>query len=72
MLEYEPKILLAFAETLSGNQEIFDWLMKNGYQELGALSMSMRGSEQAFTWLMKNGYPHFGALDRAIDGDPKA
>ena len=44
MLDYEPKILLAFAETLSGNQEIFNWLMQNGYPELGALSMSMRGT----------------------------
>ena len=72
MLDYHPKIILAFGETISGNEEIFEWLMNNGYTELGALSKAIRGSEEAFKWLMDNGYPHFAAFDSAIDGDKKA
>ncbi len=69
MTEYPPKILIAFAETFTPNDEIFNWLMKNGYPELGALSACLKGSKDAFNWLMKNGYPHFCALDSAIDGN---
>ena len=72
MLNYPPKIILAFGETISGNNEILNWLLKNGYGELAALSYSIRGSQEAFTWLMNNGYTHFAALDSAIDNDAKA
>ncbi len=72
MLNYQPKIILAFGETISGNNEILNWLLKNGYGELAALSYSIRGSQEAFTWLMNNGYTHFAALDSAIDNDVKA
>jgi len=72
MLNYPPKIILAFGETISGNKEILDWLLKNGYGELAALSYAIRGSREAFSWLMDNGYPHLAALDSAIDKDPKA
>ena len=72
MLNYPPKIILAFGETISGNKEILEWLLKNGYGELAALSYAIRGSEDAFTWLMNNGYTHLAALDSAIDNDPKA
>ena len=72
MLNYPPKIILAFGETISGNTEILTWLLKNGYGELAALSFAIRGSEDAFHWLMNNGYTHLAALDSAIDNDPKA
>ena len=72
MLDYPTKILLAFGETISGNDKIFQWLLKNGYPELAALSRAITGSEEAFNWLMKNGYPHFAALDHAIDNKLQA
>jgi hypothetical protein len=72
MLDYPPKIILAFGETISGNQEITNWFLKNGYPELAALSYSIRGSEEAFAWLMNNGFPQYAALDSAIDEDQKA
>ncbi len=64
---YPAKILLAFGESLKDNKEIHNWLLKNGYPELAALSNSINGSTKAFDWLLKN-YPHLAALDHAIDG----
>ena len=68
MLDYEPKILMAFGETFTDEGESFyKWLLENGYPELAALSSGIRGSKEALDWLMKNKYPHFAALDGAID-----
>jgi hypothetical protein len=72
MLKYPAEILLAFGEAIDGQKTFLDWLMKNGYPELGALATAVRGSEEAFLWLMKNGYPDLAALDSAIDGREKA
>ena len=49
MFDYPPKIILAFGETISGNEEILNWLLRNGYSELAALSYSIRGSQEAFS-----------------------
>ncbi len=49
MLDYPPKILIAFGETISGNTEIFNWLLKNGYPELAALKQ--RHPWQRSLWL---------------------
>jgi hypothetical protein len=72
LLIYPPKIIAAWGETFFGNQEIMNWLLKNGFPELAALSYAIQGSEDAFDWLMNNGFPHLAALDSAIDNDPKA
>lgn len=71
MLQYPKDILLAFGETLTGDDEKLMWLFNNGYPELAALSRSIRGSEEAFKFLLQY-YPHLAALDAAIDNDPKA
>ena len=44
---YPVKILLAFAEAISGNEKIIRWLMENKFPELGALAISIRGGEQS-------------------------
>jgi hypothetical protein len=72
LFNYPPKILLAFGEAIDGNRVIHDWLVKNGYPELGALAYAIRGSDEAFTWLLQNGFPHMAALDSAIDEKPQA
>jgi hypothetical protein len=70
---YHAKIWLAFGETFTGNQEIINWLIKNGYPEVAALSHAMRGSDEAYTWLMTNGFLHLAAFDSAVTSeDPKA
>lgn len=74
MINYEPKILLAFGETFEeeNGEEFFKWLLENGYPELAALSSCIRGSVEARDWLMKNQFTHFAALDGAIDGKEDA
>lgn len=68
MLHYPIKILFAFGETFSEKDGAFlNWLLKNGFPELAALSSSIRGSVEAQNWLVKNKYPHLAALDGAID-----
>jgi hypothetical protein len=70
---YPAKIWLAFGETFTDKGQPFvEWLMKNGYPELGALSHSIRGSDEALSWLLKNKFFHLAALDSAIDEDQKA
>ncbi|HAL64064.1 MAG TPA: hypothetical protein DCX03_02630 [Bacteroidales bacterium] len=71
MLNYDAKLILAFGETITGNKKILDWLLKNGYPDLAALSYSIRGSEEAFKFLLKY-YPRLAALDAAIDNNEKA
>jgi hypothetical protein len=63
LTEYPVKILLAFGESIDGNDKLFMWLLKNGYPELAALAKAIRGSEEAFDWLMKND-PHFRNIDQ--------
>lgn len=74
MLDYDPKILLAFGETFSeeNGEEFFKWLMENDYPELAALSSCIKGSKDARDWLMKNKFTQFAAFDDAIDGKPEA
>ena len=64
---------MAFAETFREEQEEFyNWLLKNGYPELAALSSAIRGSEEALIWLMQHKFYHLAALDGAIDKQGKA
>ena len=73
MLDYSPKILMAFGETFSEDDgDFLNWLLENGYQELAALSSGIRGSQHATTWLMKNKYPHLAAFDNAVGGSETA
>lgn len=68
MLNYEPKILVAFGEAVSGNNKIFHWLAENGYIELASLANCINSDNAAFFWLLKNGYPHLAILSNAMDG----
>ena len=73
MTRYTVKILLAFGCTFEpGSDEIFEWLMKNGYPELGAFSRAIQGEAKAKEWLMKNGFLQLVAIDNVIDKDENA
>ena len=37
--QYPVKVLVAWGEAISGNAEFRDWLLGNGYPELGLFSM---------------------------------
>ena len=70
--EYPAKILLAWGEAISGNTQIRDWLIKNGYPELGIFVFALHLKADARKWLMEHGHPHLMAVISGIEGDPKA
>ena len=61
-MQYPAKVLLAWGEAISGNRQLLDWLMKNGYQELGMTCHAIHLVDSARAWLMSNGQPHLMAL----------
>ncbi|MEO0403897.1 MAG: hypothetical protein AAF193_03405 [Bacteroidota bacterium] len=67
-MQYPVKIILAWGEAISGNEEIRDWLIKNGYPELGLFSYALRNKQDARDWLMENKFPHLMALINATEG----
>lgn len=71
-LEYPPKILLAWGEAISGNSKLRDWLITNGYKELGLFCFALRNKDDARQWLLDNGYPHLMAMINAIEGNKNA
>ena len=73
MTRYPIKILMAFGCTFEpGGDEFSDWLMRNGYPELCALSQTIQGDIKAKDWLMEHGFPHLAAIDSVIDKEEKA
>lgn len=71
-LQYPAKILLAWAEAIKGNNEIRDWLIKNGYPELGLFVFALHNQDEARIWLMKNKFPHLMALINGAEGNEDA
>jgi len=71
-LDYEPKILLAWGEAISGNVKMRNWLMKSGYAELGIFTHALRNQNDARIWLVKNGYAHLFAMINGGEGNVKA
>jgi len=71
-LEYPSKIVLAWGEAIGGNSEIRDWLIQNGYPELGLFCFALRNQDDARQWLIDNGHPHLMALINGSEGNPQA
>lgn len=71
MKQYPEKILVAWGEAISGNAEIRDWLMKNGYPELGLFVFALYFDKKASDWLMKHA-PHLLATVKAVEGKKDA
>lgn len=71
-IDYHPKILLAWSQSISGNQDISAWLNENGYPELVIAAAAIRLKGEARTWLMDNGFAHIMAMIHASEGDAKA
>jgi hypothetical protein len=69
---YPIKILVAWGEAISGNNRIRDWLMNNGYNELGLFTFALRNNDEAMLWLIKNDFPHLAALINGIEGNAQA
>jgi P2-related tail formation protein len=71
-LVYPAKILLAWGEAIVGNNEIRDWLAKNGYPELYTFVFALNLKQDARDWLMKNKYPHLIALIQGVERNKNA
>ncbi|MCB0788142.1 MAG: hypothetical protein KDB75_02450 [Flavobacteriales bacterium] len=71
-LEYPAKVLLAWGEAISGHTGLRDWLMKNGYPELGIFTFALRNQREARQWLIDNGHPHLMAVIGGVEGDQGA
>ena len=72
LLDYDPKVLMAFLKSLEGDRKFSDFLMNNGFRELEALSSAIHSNEAALQWLLDNGYPEFAVLSNAIDNEDAA
>ncbi len=70
--DYPAKVLIAWGEAIAGNTALRDWLMKNGYPELGIFTYALRLKKDARAWLLKEGHPHLMALIAGIEGDQGA
>ena len=71
-MQYPAKVLLAWGEAISGNREIRDWLMQNGYPELALTCHALHLDDSARSWLMANQHPHLMALVSGSEGDAQA
>lgn len=71
-VDYDIKILVAWGESIDGNEKITQWLTKNGYAELGLFHYALRNEPRSREWLFKNGFPHLLALINGIEGHEKA
>ena len=61
---YPNKILIAWKEAISGNEEIRNWLMKSKYKELGIFCFALNNDKSSRKWLFNNGYAHLLATGR--------
>lgn len=71
-LEYPAKVILAWAEAIRGNRDIRDWLITNGYPELGLFVFALHNKNEARQWLMDNGHEALMALINGAEGNKNA
>ena len=70
--QYPVKVLVAWGEAISGNRELRDWLLGNGFPELGLFVHAMHNQQSAREWLQQEGYPELLALCCGTEGDARA
>lgn len=71
-LDYHPKIILAWAKAIEGNDKLLMWLKENGFEELTMATYAIHLKEEARTWLQNNGYAHLMAFINAAEGNESA
>ena len=70
--EYPAKVLLAWGEAIGGNKEIGEWLMKNGYPELGLFRFALLWDLRARQWYYDNGHAELMAMVKGVEGEKNA
>lgn len=68
-LEYPVKVVLAWGEAISGNRKLRDWLLANGYPELGLFVHALHNQDGARKWLIDNGFSHLMAVINGAEGN---
>ncbi|WP_070136897.1 hypothetical protein [Crocinitomix algicola] len=72
-LRYPPKILIGWAEAISGNEKLRDWFLESDqYKELGLTVHALLLKDDARDWLMKNGFAHLMAMVNGAEGNQEA
>lgn len=71
-IDYEPRIILAWAKAVEGNDDIMLWLKENGYTELFMATYAIYLKHEARDWLVENGYAHLMAFINAAEGNESA
>jgi len=71
-LNYPAKVIMVWAEAISGDKKLLEVLMKSEYKELGIFVYALNNKDDARVWLMKNGYPHLMALINGVEGNTNA
>jgi hypothetical protein len=70
---YPNKVLLAWAEAITGHEELRDWLMGSDYPELGVFCHALNNEPTSRAWLRHRGHAHLMALiEGAEDNDEDA
>lgn len=69
---YHPKIILAWAKAIDGNNELLKYLIDNDLNELAMATYAIKLKDEAREWLMNNGYPHVMAMINAAEGNEDA
>lgn len=72
-LKYPPKILVGWAEAISGNTKLRDWFMASeDFKELGVACHAIMNDQPSRDWLMENGYAHLMAMINGAEGSKDA
>ncbi len=71
-IDYPPKILLAWAKAIEGNDQILNWLKENDYKELYMATYAIKLKDDARNWLQANGFAHLLAMINAAEGNESA
>lgn len=71
-IDYHPKIILAWAKAVDGNDDFMAWLKENGYEELTMATFAIYLKDEARKWLKDNGYAHLLAMINAAEGNESA
>ena len=64
--QYPIKVLVAWGEAISGNEAFRNWLLGNGYPELGLFVHALHNQDEARNWLLNEGFPELMALVGAL------
>lgn len=71
-LDYHPKVILAWAKAIDGNDDLVLWLKNNGYEELAMATYAIYLKQEARLWLKENGFAHILAFINASEGNESA